>query len=150
MESEQNYFLQNHGEKWPATMVNKQVFFTQSLARTISFPYSTADVRHINPKLSGSKQQGALSWQLQRNRFNEGWSVNYGASTIISMSISPWLGFKSRVITIDWTGWDKFMILHKQVCFIKSICVLTRMTIPVLLVHELFALVKNNSKDYNY
>ena len=42
-------------------MVNKQVFYTQNLALTISFPYNMAAVRHINPTLSGNKRQGALS-----------------------------------------------------------------------------------------
>ena len=49
------------GKKRPATMVNKQVFLTQNLAPTISFPYNTAEVQHINTKLSGNKRQGALS-----------------------------------------------------------------------------------------
>ena len=92
MESERNYFHQNHGEKWPATMVNKQVFFAQKFGFNNLFTYNTAEVRHINPKLSGNKRQGDLSWQLQRKQFNEGWSVNYGASTIITPSVSPWSG----------------------------------------------------------
>ena len=39
-ESENNYFQQNLGEKLPATVVNKQVFFffTQNMAPTIYFP----------------------------------------------------------------------------------------------------------------
>ena len=67
-------------------MVNK-------LAPTISFPYYTADVRHINPKLYENKRQGALSCKWQRKCFNEGWSVNYGASTIITSSVSLWSKF---------------------------------------------------------
>ena len=78
-------------------MVNKQVFFIQNMAPTISFSYNMAEVRHINPKLSGNKRQCALSWKLQHKRFNEGWSVNYGASTITVLGRF----FKSVAITIE-------------------------------------------------
>ena len=82
-------------------MVNKQVFFSQNLTPTIFFPKNTAEVRHIYPKLSENNRQCALSWKVQRKRFNEGWSVNYGASTIITPSVSSLRVFKSSAITIE-------------------------------------------------
>ena len=42
---------------------------------------------------------------------------------------------------------DKLMNIHR--CVVSSQYVRTRMTIPVLLVHELIALGKNNSKGHN-
>ena len=94
MESEQNYTHQNLDEKWPAT-INKQVFLTQKLAPTISFPYNTTLVG------GGGGGRGL-------NRHDE---------------INSWNFRHKYVVSSQYVG--------------------TRMTIPVLLVHELFALSKN-------
>ena len=77
--------------------------------------------KYISTKLFGNKRQCALSWQLQRKRFNGGWSVNYGASTIIIPLVSPWSDFLIRGHNYR-IRWDKFMKLHTNVCRIKSIC----------------------------
>ena len=59
MESEQTYFRQNLGEKWPATMVNKQLFFDPKLAQTTCFPYNMPGIQDI--KLSENKFQYIIS-----------------------------------------------------------------------------------------
>ena len=48
-ESEQNYFHQNLGEKWPATMENKQLFVTPKLDPISHFlyMYNTAESKII-------------------------------------------------------------------------------------------------------
>ena len=76
-------------------MVNKQVFFTQNLAPTISFPYNEAEVRHINPKLSGNKRQGARYDSTKDGRLT--------TAQALSSPRPPVLGrvFKSGAITIE-------------------------------------------------
>ena len=88
-ESEQNYFHQNLGEKWP---VNKQLFFDTKLAKTTCFPYNTAEVQDINLTLSENEFQSIISWKFKLRSFNAGWLIDYDMY-IITLSVFPRLGF---------------------------------------------------------
>ena len=107
--------------KMTANMINKQAFFTQNLAPTISFPYNTAAVRHINPKLPGKKRQGALSWKLQSKRSTkDGRLITARALSSPRPSV---LGrvFKSGAITIELDEINSWNFIHKCHGHIKSI-----------------------------
>ena len=75
-ESDPNYFHQNIGEKRPATMVNKQLFFDPKLAQTTCFSYITAEAQDINIKLSENKFHYILSWKFKLTSFNAGWLID--------------------------------------------------------------------------
>ena len=91
-ESEQNYFHQNLGERWSATMENKQLFFDPTLIQTTCFPYNTAEVQDINLKLSESKLQYILSWKFELTSFNAGWLIYYDMYFITTLSVRPSAG----------------------------------------------------------
>ena len=80
-------------------MVTMQVFFTQNLAPTISFPYNTAEVRHINPKLSVLEINAKAAPFLESCNVND--SVSYGAITITTRPSVLGGFFKSGAITIE-------------------------------------------------
>ena len=109
-ESEQNYFYQNLGTKWPATVtvVNKQLFFDPKLAQTTCLLYNTVGVKDINLKLCKNKLQYILSCTFKMMSFNAAYGIwlyqfliiaylftsliDYSLYIIITLSASPRLG----------------------------------------------------------
>ena len=83
-------------------MVNKQLFFTPKLAPTNSFPYNTAEVRHINPKLPGNNAKVSF---LESCNVNDSAKVGQltTARELSSLTRPSVLGrvFKSGAIVIE-------------------------------------------------
>ena len=109
----EHYFQQNLGEKSPATMVNKQVFFS--------------------PKI---RPQQSLFLEICNDSTKDG---RLTMARVLSSSRPLVLGriFKSGAITIELDEMKSWNFIHK--CVVSSQYFETRMTISLLMVHELFA-----------
>ena len=96
-----------------------------------------AGVRHINPKLSGNTLFESCN---VNDSTKDGRLITARALSSPRLSVFRRV-FKSGAITIELDEMTSRNSIHKSV--VSSQYVRTRMTIPVLLVRELFALGKN-------